>query len=117
MATDLFRRTMAFNSGDAERDALMREVWTPVPWMVEVYTGRCGEVRENNILHWCYDAFGEQASPIHGRSGDWQRGHATVNGWTWFGFSSEALMQQFLGAWPQPDRVGAAPANLEEPRG
>ncbi|MGJ4893732.1 hypothetical protein ACQR2B_06830 [Bradyrhizobium oligotrophicum] len=115
--TDLFRRAMAFDYGDAERSAIMREVWTPTPWMVEAYTGRCDEIREHNIIHWCHDAFGQAASPIHGRTGDWQRGCATVHGWTWFGFSSEALMRQFLGAWPQPDSIGEAPASSSEPRG
>ncbi|MGJ5163212.1 hypothetical protein [Bradyrhizobium sp. HKCCYLR1051] len=85
--------------------------------MVNAYTGRCGEIREHNIIHWCHDAFGQEASPIHGRTGDWQRGCAIVHGWTWFGFSSEALMRQFLGAWPQPDSIGECPANTEEPRG
>jgi hypothetical protein len=95
----------------------MRKVWTPTPWMVEAYTGRCDDVREHNMIHWCHDTFGPESSPIHGRSGDWMRGSVTINGWTWFGFATEALMRQFVGAWPQPDSIGAAPADSPEPRG
>jgi len=102
MATDLFDRTLARTTGDAETDALMRKVWTPTPWMIDVYTGSCDEPRQRAILHWCYATLGEQASPIHRRTGNWQRGCATVFGWTWFGFASEALMRQFVETWPTP---------------
>jgi hypothetical protein len=117
VGTDLFHRTMAFNDEDDARSAIMRKVWTPTPWMVDAYTGRCGDTREHGMIHWCRDAFGAESSPIHSRSGDWHRGSATVNGWTWFGFASEALMRQFVGAWPQPDSIGATPIDIPEPRG
>jgi hypothetical protein len=115
MSTDLHRRTIAFDYGDNERGDLMREVWAPTPWMIDVFTGNCGDGRERDILHWCYEEFGEQASPIHGRAGDWQRGGATINGWTWFGFATEALMARFVERWcgdqpTHPDRTKPDPS-------
>lgn len=100
MSTPLHKRTIAYDYGDADRGALMRKVWEPTPWMLDSFTGRCGEARERDILHWCYDTFGDQASPIHERAGVWQRGSATINGWTWFGFSTEQQMHLFATQWP-----------------
>ena len=105
MPTALFDRTMAFDHDDAQRAALMHKVWEPTPWMVDVYTGRCGEAREYDMLRWCYDQLGDQSSPIHDRTGRWHRGGATINGWTWFGFATEADMNLFLAAWPTPEDV------------
>ena len=53
--TDLYRRMCAFNYGDAERAAVMREVWDPTPWMVEIYTGQCGDERDREMQRWCHD--------------------------------------------------------------
>lgn len=108
MTTALYQRMVAFNYGDDERAALMRKVWAGHQWMVDAFTGRCGDVREHEMLHWCYDTFGEQASPIHGRAGEWLRGSATVNGWTWFGFANKPDMEKFLARWPAPTSDEAA---------
>jgi len=106
--TPLFERTMAFEHANAETTALMRKVWEPTPWMVSAYTGRGRDrERECEMLMWCYDNIGPQASPIHDKPGRWQRGNATVDGWTWFGFTSEADMQAFVARWPAPEGVGA----------
>jgi hypothetical protein len=105
--TPLFERSMAFDQGNAETYALMRKVWTPTPWMVDAYTGGGRDrEREREMLVWCYDTIGEMASPIHDKPGRWQRGSATVCGWTWFGFTTEADMQAFVARWPAPDGVG-----------
>src|SRR5689334_13057602 len=87
MGTELHNRIMAFNYGDDDRDALMRKVWEEFPWAVDAYTGSDDGSREREMLHWCYDQIGDQASPIRGRIGLWMRGSATVCGWTWFGFT------------------------------
>lgn len=102
MPTDLFERTLAFDCGDEERNALMRKVWSPTPWMVDAYTGSISEPREREMLDWCHENFGDQAWPIHDRAGRWQRGSATVHGWTWFGFSEQAEMAAFVERWPAP---------------
>ena len=105
--TPLFERTMAFDYGRAETSALMRKVWEPTPWMVDAYTGDVVDrEREREMLSWCYDEIGPQASPIHDRAGRWQRGNATVFGWTSFGFAAEADMLRFIARWPAPEGVG-----------
>lgn len=103
--TDLYHRLLAFNHGDKERDALAREVWSPTPWMIDVYTGRCIEDRDREILQWCHSEFGQESSPIHGREGRWHRGGAIINGWTWYGFADEEAMKRFVARWPAPDGI------------
>lgn len=115
MTTYLYQRMLAFDYGDQERSALMKEVWEGTPWMVETYSGRCGEERERNMMHWCYETFGEQASPIHERPGNWQRGGATIHGWTWFGFSTEAEMLSFMERWPIPESLPLLTRVPEQP--
>lgn len=107
MSTDLHKRMLAFDHGDKERDDLMEMVWRDTPWMVDVYSGGYSRNldREHDILTWCYDRFGEQCFPIHGKTGRWQRGTATVDGWTWFGFSTEAEMLAFVEHWPTPKGI------------
>jgi hypothetical protein len=104
MSTPLHQRMLAFNDRQVDRDRteLMRKVWAGHPWMLDAYTGNYDDVRSHEILEWCYESFGEQASPIHGNPGTWYRGGATVDGWTWFGFSSETDMQKFMERWPAP---------------
>ncbi len=105
--TPLFERTMAYDHGDAERNELMRKVWTPTPWMVAAYTGGGRDrARQREMLMWCYDEIGEMASPIHDKPGRWQCGCATVHGWTWFGFATETDMQAFIARWPAPEGAG-----------
>lgn len=105
MSTALHQRMLAFDQGDAERSELMRKVWSPTPWMADVYTGSYDDDRMNDMLRWCYDELGHQCSPIHMKPGRWQRGSATVFGWTWFGFAEEADLQWFLARWPTPEGI------------
>lgn len=106
MPTALYDRMLAFNHEDEERAALMRMVWEGTPWMVDAYTGGYGENgRMRDMMRWCYDTFGDQASPIHGCPGTWQQGCATIYGWTWFGFASEVDMDRFMARWPAPEGV------------
>jgi len=109
MATALYGRMLAFDYGDEERSSIMRKVWDGFPWMVDVYTGGYSNDRDREleIQEWCCAELGEQASPLHDRPGKWYRGGATINGWTWMGFTSEADMNRFLERWPAP--AGIAP--------
>lgn len=102
MSTDLHKRMLEFNYGDDERAKLMREVWLGHPWMVDAFSGGYRDDREYQMLDWCYETFGQQASPIHKRPGAWLRGSATVHGWTWFGFTNEADMLKLIVRWPSP---------------
>lgn len=102
MGTELFQRMAKFDYGEGERGDLMRKVWSPTPWMLNIWTGRWEDGREQRMLEWCYRHFGQESSPIHDRDGKWKRGNATVMGWTWFGFSTQEEMNQFVSAWPSP---------------
>lgn len=103
MGTELFQRTMKWAEGDPDRGALMREVWTPTPWMLDVFIGdRIDHPREREMIEWCHENFGPEGSPIYGAMGNWRRGNAIISGWTWFGFATEQQMDQFLARWPQP---------------
>jgi hypothetical protein len=106
--TDLYHRTMDFDYGDSDRNAIMHKVWDGFPWMVNAYTGAHSHERdrESEILTWCLNNIGEQASPIHDKPGLWHRGGATVNGWTFMGFASQEDMNRFVERWPAP--VGTA---------
>lgn len=104
--TDLYRRMLTFDYGDQERSALMRKVWSPTPWIVDAYTGLLGETIDREIRDWLHDNLGDEAFPIRGRAGTWQRSGVTIQGWTWLGFASEELMKRFLERWPQEARDG-----------
>lgn len=108
MGTDLYHRTMDFDYGDGERSEIMHKVWDGFPWMVNAYTGGYSNNRdrEHEILTWCYEHIGEQASPIHDKPGRWHRGGATVNGWTFVGFAHKEDMEKFEARWPAPEGVG-----------
>lgn len=106
MSTVLFQKTMHW--ADENGEELMRKVWEPTPWIVNVYTGPGHPDRRNqDMLEWCDKNLGEASYPIHGREGVWHQGSATVNGWTWFGFATEEMMNRFLEAWPTPLSAGA----------
>lgn len=83
-----------------EREALMFEVWSPTPWIVDVNTGSMSDMdRYYDILSWCNKMFGPESYPIHGKNGDWHHGSATINGWTWMGFKTKELMDTFIKQW------------------
>ena len=94
--TDLYRHVIA--QGDS---GLMHKVWEPTPWVVDVWTGGFSNnyTREQEIRRWCAERFGPECFVIGGREGKWQRGGATIHGWTWMGFETEAMMNEFLAAW------------------
>jgi len=101
--SELYQRVITYFDKDEERDELSREVWSGTPWMVDAYTGKIenfGRYRE--IMDWCREQFGPEAWPIHGKPGSWHCGGATVMGWTWMGFATEDMMNQFIERWPSP---------------
>lgn len=105
MATGLYNRVIKHNK-ESHHD-LMVFAWSHTPWMINVYVGspsRDGErealCRDTEIKKWCLDTFGRECWPNQGRDGDWQRSQATIDGWTWFGFKSKQLMDNFLKKWP-----------------
>jgi hypothetical protein len=106
IGNDLYRRMAADDYGNEDRKALMLEVWTPTPWMIDVYEGYDdeGRSRERSIRNWCNHNMGRESSPIHGDHGIWHRGNVTMHGWTWYGFRSEQLMKWFQEVWPSPDK-------------
>lgn len=67
--------------------------------MIDFETGSPGTEKYMEMVLWCYENYGDQSSPIHDRKGTWRFGHATVHGWTWVGFKSKEMMEQFLQVW------------------
>ena len=114
IGNDLYHRTITYDYQNEGRRALMEEVWSGTPWMVNAYTGRVSDDRWREMMVWCQDQFGPEAHPIHGMPGTWKVGGATVFGWTWFGFDTPEKLDQFIAKWPAPpdadearDREGA----------
>ena len=103
IGTELFHRTMEWADSQVddllERGTLMRKVWESTPWMVDVYTGDVYDGREHKIMSWCRDKFGPEHWPIHGKPGTWHRGGATIHGWTWMGFATKEMMDEFVQQW------------------
>jgi len=97
--TQLFQNAMEYDYGDKNRAKLMHNVWKDTPYMVDAWTGSTAANRDYEMLEWCYYHFGDQHYPIHGKPGDWQRGGATINGWTWYGFRTAKQLKQFLDHW------------------
>lgn len=97
MATELYERNIVNNQGPHKE--LLLEVWSKTPWMIDVFTDHVDSDQYRDMKEWCQKHFGNEARPLHGKSGRWLRGLATVHGFTWFGFSTEAEMTQFQAAW------------------
>lgn len=102
VGTDLYRRIISYEYRTDEQSDLQRTVWSPTPWVVNVFEGRHDDMMYFEIGEWCRKNIGPESSPIHEMQGEWHRGGATVDGWTWYGFATEYIMNRFLSAWPQP---------------
>ena len=87
---------------EGERLSQMLEFWKGTPWIADVFTGSSGEDRSMEMRHWLHENFGPQAWPFgkNPRGGRWLLGGATIFGWTWIGFASEADMNAFFVAYP-----------------
>lgn len=92
---------------DESFDRINARVWSGTPWVVNTFVGGPLDGRRREISTWCRDRFGEEAWPFgeRPRPGRWKRGYAYVFGWMWIGFSTEAEMQEFVAAWPDPEGV------------
>ncbi len=103
--TPLFDSIMSHHVGDTKMLALSHKVWDPTPWVIDVFTGSYntdeGMGRRHDMSDFCVAHFGKESWPIHDKPADWHWGGATVDGWSWIGFKTEAMMQQFLTAFPQ----------------
>lgn len=96
--TALFHRTMEWARADT-RSASLVEAWEPTPWMIDAFEGRGGERRFRDVREWCFETFGDESWPGAVRPGTWFSGSASINGWAWFGFATEAMMNQFIERW------------------
>lgn len=104
IGTDLYCRTIKFDY-NGDHGKLMEEVWSGTPWMEDVYEGPARGDRRIDMTQWCEDRFGRECWPIHGHPGNWHRGGVTIDGWTWYGFKTKEMLQEFLAAWPTPEGV------------
>lgn len=117
MSTRLYKLILDENGGD--ETCLQVRVWKGTPWIADAWVGELqgGNIheRERDMLLWCDEQFGQEAYPFGDkpRAGRWKRGGATVFGWAWFGFSTEEEMDQFIAAWPSPQRADTKQANGE----
>lgn len=103
--SDLYRRSMAYyEAREDDGGALQHKVWDGTPWMVDAYTGQCAGERDLEIREWCEYHFGPEAWPIHGKAGQWHRGVATIYGWAWIGFATEAMLAEFNARWDDTPR-------------
>lgn len=107
MATSIYRSIIKFNADRPDNLALARRVWDAVPWVANAYTGSLRNDRSRDMIMWCVNRYGPERlwSGDPPGAGAWQRGGAVVNGWTWWGFDTDAKMREFLTAWPPPDGV------------
>lgn len=85
---------------------LQEKVWNPTPWVIDVYLGEMDDDRieyiaEKKLRDWCNSFAGKESWPIHDRPGDWYRAGFTADGWTWIGFKTEEMMDEFIMAWPE----------------
>jgi hypothetical protein len=96
MSTALHKRILAADYGDQDSSELMIKVWAGTPFVVNVRTGSINSETEREITEWCRENFGQDAWPIHGKPGKWQRGSATVHGETFIGFDSAESLALFV---------------------
>ena len=102
MSTELHQRVMTYDYKNEKTTELMRFVWQGFPWMVDAFTGSMMSDRDHEMREWLEKQLGQEASPTHGIEGRWQRGGATIYGWTWIGFVEEADMLAFQEQWQDP---------------
>lgn len=101
VGTQIYKEFLNYPYVDARRRQLMAEVWGPTPWIVSAYTERSDGLRMRDMVVWLLEHFGPEMARWH-PAGMWQRGSVTMYGWTWIGFATEDMMQQFEAAWPLP---------------
>lgn len=102
--TQLYQDTIDYWQAkqDQEYVDLHVQVWSGTPYMIDVFTGGTREeylTRTWDIHQWCLENLGADHYAITGKEGVWQRGGATVDGWTWYGFKTEEMMNRFKEVW------------------
>jgi hypothetical protein len=102
--TELYTNALNYYKGKmSQEDAdLHIKVWQPTPYMIDVFTGETREeylIMSKKIHDWCLDNLGKSHYSICNKIGVWQRGGATVDGWTWYGFKTEEMMNKFKEVW------------------
>lgn len=106
MANEMYERVIVrYDYEDAERNEIMKTVWSVTPFMVDAFVGSMSGDREHEIRDWCRDEFGDEAWPIHGRPGDWQFGSATIFGWQWMGFRTQEMLDKFIDRWKDDEWI------------
>ena len=96
-----------FGKGNSDWDW----VWHRHPFMVNAYTGRGDEhyTRYLEMLHWLRETMGRESDifakpPVIRR---YRTGGATIDGWTWIGFTNQYDMNRFNNRWPAPEKIEA----------
>lgn len=102
ITTEIYRKIIEHaQSVDEEALDLAHKVWDPTPWVINVKTGSFDENIYPPMREFCLKNFGEESWPIHNKPRNWYRGGVTLFGWTWMGFATKEMMEQFLIEFPQ----------------
>lgn len=89
----------AARRGFDDRSMSLIESWKETPYMVDARTHGPDTVEWYQMMEWCYDKWGRQCSVIHSIEGDWHCGGATIQGWTWMGFKTQYMLDEFKAKW------------------
>ena len=103
--TELYQRTMAEWASEDDGGELMRQVWSPTPWMISVDVGIGNDERRREIRNWCNRNLGNETIPYgaHRQGGAWNEGSVTIIGKTWYGFKTKEMMERFQQRFPSPN--------------
>jgi hypothetical protein len=112
--TKLYHRTMAECASMDDGGELMRQVWSPTPWMIDVDVGIENDERRREIRNWCNRNLGDETTPYgeHRRGGAWNEGHVTIMGKTWYGFKTREMMERFQQRFQSPNAPDQRPQTL-----
>ena len=104
--TEIYHSFMdSLEQSDPELLLINQKVWSPTPWVLDVYTDSLGSSKGIGLRKWLEEHLGPESSPIHGMEGRWHFGYVTIYGWIWIGFASEQEMEQFIEAWGSNTRT------------
>ena len=113
MGTALYDRILEMSKSDPDAGELMRKVWAPTPWVINVRDFEPNSKEWFDFVRWAIEELGDESSPIHEQAGVWKRGNATLFGWAWYGFAAEHLMDKFMRRYP--DRIEMEGASSPTP--
>lgn len=95
----LFKQMIAVISDSEKTSELMKELWSPTPWMIDAFTDSNDSERYREILDWCHNKWGRESNNVEDRN--WRVGGATVYGYTWYGFKTKQMMNEFIHKWSE----------------